>query len=154
MDPDHKAMIEELKERHPEWGIDITPPPKGPSSGAVRQAKGSGLVRYVFGENERGRYLEYYSFHRIWGDSHRRIYGTCEVESLDTLETMRVVDPDPAIDKQNVERQNARNRRLLEELDANGLLSGGPVPGSFVINSALVTGVLDEGEGEGDPAEG
>ena len=146
MDPDYRDMIEELKERHPEWGIDITPPPEGPSAGAVRQAGGSGLIRYVFGENERGRYLEYYSFHRIWGDSHRRIYGAGDVESLDTLETMRVVDPDPATDRKNVEEQNERNRRLLEELDAKGLLSGGPVPGSFVINSALVTGVLDEDE--------
>ena len=146
MHSDYSDMIEELKVRHPEWGIEIQPPPEGPSSGAVRQPGGSGLIRYVFGENERGRYLEYYSFHRIWGDSHRRIYGAGDVESLDTLETMRVVDPDPATDRKNVEEQNERNRRLLEELDAKGLLSGGPVPGSFVINSALVTGVLDEEE--------
>lgn len=37
-----------------------------------------------------------------------------------------------------------RNRKLLQELESAGLLSGGPVPMSFTVNSYLVTGADQE----------
>ncbi|HEV2755503.1 MAG TPA: hypothetical protein VG318_06970 [Actinomycetota bacterium] len=88
-------------------------------------------------------YLEFYSFHRIWGDSHARIYASGEVERLAVLETMLAVTGDPVKDAQQREQQDQRNRVLIEELEAAGLLSGGPVPSSFVINAPLVTGVIE-----------
>ena len=103
-------------------------------------------MRYRFSENDKGPYLEYYQFHRIWGDSHARIYGSGEVEHLDTLATVRIVTGDPVQDRVAQDALEQRNRRLLEELEAAGLLSGGPVPGSFTINSALATGVIDPAE--------
>lgn len=137
------VIIEKLKELLPSWDIRIEPPPKGPSSGDIRQPGGSGLVRYVFAENHRGRYLEYYSFHRIWGDSHVRIYVTGEVEWLDTLGTTLIVTGDADADARQRERLHVYNQRLLAELEEAGLLSGGPVPRSFQINAAIVTGEID-----------
>jgi hypothetical protein len=136
-------MAAKLAEMHPDWGIDIAPPPAGPTWGAVRQQGGSGLVRYVWRDGDRGRYLEYYSFHRISGDSHARIHESGEVEWLPTLGTALIVTEDAAKDAAARERLHKANRDLLQQLDEAGLLSGGPVPMSFQINSAIMTGVID-----------
>jgi hypothetical protein len=101
---------------------------------------GHGLVRYAFSEDESGPYLEFYSFHRIWGDLHARVYESGRVEHLAELEA------GPVGDESGRDEQNRRNRQLMEELEAAGLLSGGPVPGSFVANAALVTGLVDAEE--------
>lgn len=154
MGPRYGVMVERLVEMHPGWGLDIRPPPEGPASGAVRQAGGSGLIRYAFSGDEEKPYLEFYSFHRISGDLHARIYESGEVEHLAALETTLEVTGDPEKDRQRREQQNQRNRVLMEELEAAGLLSGGPVPGSFVANAALVTGVVDAGKTRSDPDEG
>ena len=111
----YRIMVEKLEEMHPGWELDIQPPPEGPVSGAARQAGGHGLIRYAFSGDEQKPYLEFYSWHRIWGD--------------------------------------LRNRALVEELEAAGLLSGGPVPASFVLNAAIATGVVDTDEGRSDPDE-
>lgn len=137
MAPDYRVMVRLLDEMHPGWGLDVRPPPDGPASGAVRQAGGGGLIRYAFSEDERGPYLEFYSFHRIWGDVHARVYGSGHVEHRALLET------GPVEDAGGREQQNRRNRLLMEELEAAGLLSGGPLPGSFVVNAAIVTGIFD-----------
>ncbi len=137
-------LIEKLSDMHRAWELEIEAPPTGPLSGAATQAGGSGLVRYGFSEDERGRYLEFYSFHRIWGDTHARLYASGEVEHRAVLETIIFSTGDPADEKRQRQEQDARNNRLLAELDAAGLLSGGPVPGSFLINASLVTGRSDE----------
>ncbi len=146
MESRYRIMVQMLNEMHPGWELDIKPPPAGPVSGAARQAGGSGLIRYTFSTDARKPYLEFYSFHRIWGDLHARIYDSGEVEHLAVLETSLEVTGDPVKDGQRREQQNQRNRLLMEELEAAGLLSGGPVPNSFVINAALVTGVMDAGK--------
>lgn len=149
----YRVMVEKLEELHPGWALDIQPPPDGPASGATRQAGGSGLVRYTFSRDEHGPYLEFYSFHRISGDLHQRIYESGEVRHLATLETTLAVTDDPEKERQLREQQDRRNRTLVEELEAAGLLSGGPVPGSFAINAAIVTGIVDAGKRPSDSGE-
>ena len=144
MDP-VEVMVQKFQELHPDWEV-MQPPPDGPVSGAVRQIGGSGLARYRFAEGERGPFPEYYLFHRIWGDSHLRIYGSGEVEYLDTLAGTIVLTGDPDKDKRQREKLEERNRRLIEALEEAGLLSGGPVPGSFEINAAILTGAIDPDE--------
>ncbi|MDQ3915647.1 MAG: hypothetical protein M3323_10020 [Actinomycetota bacterium] len=139
----YRTMVRILEDMHPGWDLDIQPPPQGPRSGAARQVGGPGLVRYAFLGNGSRPCLEFYSFHRVWGDSHARIYESGEVEHLAVLESTMTVTGDPSKDGQQRERQNERNRRLIEELEAAGLLSGGPVPNAFVMNAAIVTGVVD-----------
>lgn len=150
MGTSHDARVAKLAEMHPGWDVAIESPPGGPRSGFARQKGGSGLVRYVFGEDERGGFLEFYSFHRIWGDLHARIYDDGTAEPLDILETTIAPTDDAAEYKREVEAQNLRNQRLLKELDEAGLLSGGPVPASFEINAAIVTGLVDPGNRSGD----
>lgn len=150
----YRVMVERLKEMHPGWELDIRPPPEGPAAGASRQAGGSGLIRYAFAGDEAEPYLEFYSFHRIWGDLHARIYETGEVQHLAELETTLALTGDPENDRQQREQQYQRNRALMEDLEAAGLLSGGPVPGSFLINAAIATGVVDAGRSRSDLDEG
>jgi hypothetical protein len=142
----YQIMVERLVEMHPGWEVDIQPPPEGPASGAARQAGGSGLIRYAFSADEQKPYLEFYSFHRISGDLHARIYESGEVQHLDTLETTLADTGDPEKDRHQRELQDRRNQVLMEDLEAAGLLSGGPVPGSFVINAAIATGAVDPGK--------
>jgi hypothetical protein len=149
MDQPGEVLVAKLAEMHPEWEVAVEPPPGGPRRGFVSERGGPGRIRYVFGEDERGGFLEFYSFHRVWGDLHARIRDDGTVEGLDVLETVVPATGDPDQDRLLVEAQNGRNRRLLEELDATGLLSGGPVPASFEINAAVVAGLLDPEEGAG-----
>jgi hypothetical protein len=141
-------MVERLEEMHPGWELEIQPPPDGPASGAARQAGGSGLIRYVFSEDGQRPCLEFYSFHRIWGDLHARIYESGEVQHLAVLETTLGVTGDPEKDGQARQEQEQRNRTLMEELEAAGLLSGGPVPNSFAINAVIATGAVEVGGDE------
>lgn len=143
MDRLEDALVAKLAEMHPGWGVEIEPPPAGPRWGFVRERGGPGRIRYVFGEDRNGAFLELYSFHRVWGDLHVRIHEDGTVEQLDVLETVVPVTGDPGEDRRAVEEQNRRNQRLLKELDEAGLLSGGPVPTSFEINAALATGLID-----------
>lgn len=108
--------------------------------GHLEQQGGSGSVRYVFGGDERGEYLEFYAFHRIWGDHHARIRESGELEGLAILQTGYPIDPDdPEVAARNQREMVEHNRKLLDELERAGLLSGGPVPMSFTVNSYLVT---------------
>ncbi|HEX2195682.1 MAG TPA: hypothetical protein VHJ76_02050 [Actinomycetota bacterium] len=149
-DPQGDVLVAKLVEMHPGWDLVIEPPPAGPARGFARQRDGAGRVRYAFGEDERGSFLEFYSFHRVWGDLHARIRADGTVEELDVLETAVATTGDPGADRRAAEAQNRRNRRLLKELDDAGLLSGGPVPASFEVDAALASGLLDED----DPADG
>lgn len=108
--------------------------------GMLRQEGGPGSIRYAFGRSDRGEYLEFYLFDRIWGDLHQRIYASGEVEHLRELETVFPQSDDPEEMKRYGEEQEERNRKLLEELDEAGLREGGPVPMSFELNAYLVTG--------------
>ncbi len=149
MDRRGDALVAKLLEMHPDWDVEVEPPPGGPRLGSVRERGGPGRIRYAFGEGDNGAFLEFYSFHRVWGDLHARIHEDGTVEGLDVLETVVPTTGDPDEDRRAVEQQNRRNRRLLKELDEAGLLSGGPVPASFEINAALATGLIDPA----DPAE-
>jgi len=110
-------------------------------AGFLRQTGGSGWVRYVFGRDEEGEYLEFYALHRIAGDRHARIHESEAVTDLDVLQTMHVVDPDrPEITARKEREMRERNSALLQQLEGAGLFSGGPVPNSFLINAYLVSG--------------
>lgn len=154
MDRPGDVLARKLDEMHPGWGVAVEPPPAGPRRGFVRQAGGPGRIRYVFGEDERGIFLEFYSFHRVWGDVHARIREDGTVEGLDVLDTAVAVTGDPDEDRRLVEAQNRRNQRLLVELEEAGLLSGGPIPASFEIDAALAGGLIDTEQGPGGDDEG
>ncbi|HWL65480.1 MAG TPA: hypothetical protein VNP73_05845 [Actinomycetota bacterium] len=140
----------EFDARWESWGValpeeDLT----ARRGGALRQVEGSGLIRYAFGKSEDDReYLEYYSFHRIGGDSHGRIYDTGEFERLDSLQTMYISSGTEEEVRRRKDEMYERNRKLLEDLHNAGLMDGGPVPHSFQINAYLTTDDRDSDDSD------
>jgi hypothetical protein len=79
-------------------------------------------IRYVFGEEDRERYLEFYAVHRMTNDRRHRIYDSGRMESLDAIESLVVSNPDVPGDEERARRENREhNRRVVEELDRLGL---------------------------------
>ena len=75
-------------------------------------------IWYLFGADERGEYLDYYSSHRMTSDSHVRLYDDGRVEGLESLWEMRQSSNDPDEEerlKAEFWEHNERVARLLEE---------------------------------------
>ncbi len=75
-------------------------------------------IWYLFGSDERGEYLDYYSSHRMTNDSHVRLYDDGRVVGLESLYEMRPTSDDPAEEarlKAEFRDHNERVARLLEE---------------------------------------
>ncbi|MCK9593292.1 MAG: hypothetical protein M0Q91_14910 [Methanoregula sp.] len=117
-----KLPEENLKERKP---------------GSMRY--GSGRIMFVFGNEGEREYLEYYSHHRIGGDSHVRIYSDGERISQPELSSIVCYNPDIPGDfeKENAEMER-EYRETYDDLAKKGLLSAGPVPGSLLVNAHTV----------------
>jgi hypothetical protein len=101
--------------------------------GEIREAGWS--IQYLFGANERGEYLDYYSSHRMTDDSHRRIYESGEVEKLEVLRSGFSYRAEVPGDKEREEAEfRSENQRITALLDAKGF-------GPKTINSALRAGI-------------
>jgi len=127
-------------------------PLKIPDEDLVNRAKGSmpygsGRLFYIFGEEEGREYFEYYSHHRIGGNGHGKIYEDGESLSLPTLETGFAYNPNIPGDAERKRAENAEEyRKTLEDLNAKGMFSSGPVPGALVINSHIMAEELEKGK--------
>ncbi|MCA1706319.1 MAG: hypothetical protein LC808_24860 [Actinobacteria bacterium] len=141
LEPLRAAFAKEFEQ----WGVTLPEEDvRDRRPGYLKQANGSGSARYAWGSDERGEYVEFYAFHRIWGDYHARIYANGETEPLPTLITMYAEGDDPETTERNRQEMVEQNRTLLADLEAAGLLAAGPVPVSFTINAALTTDVLPD----------
>jgi len=113
---------------------------------------GSGRVMFAFGiDDAKGGagFMEYYAHHRIGGDSRGRIYEDGRHVRLPELSTMIVYNPDVPGDYERKKKENREEyERIMRELTDVGIFSGGPVPGSLVINSHLVLREEEEEEAE------
>ncbi|HQR66231.1 MAG TPA: hypothetical protein PLB02_02445, partial [Thermoanaerobaculia bacterium] len=101
-------------------------------------AKKGWLVQYLFGKDERGEYLDFYSSHRMCGDDHRRIRTDGSIENLEFMTTMYGWDPDDPDGRKKAEEENCReNRRIAEMLLAKGF-------DRFNLNMALAADLIEE----------
>ena len=75
-------------------------------------------IWYLFGSDERGEYLDYYSSHQMTNDSHVRLYDDGRIEGLESLWEMRQSSDDPVEEarlKAEFWDHNERVARLLED---------------------------------------
>lgn len=75
-------------------------------------------IWFLFGTDDSGEYLDYYSSHRMTNDSHVRLYADGRVEGLESLWEMRQSSDDPEEEarlKDEFWEHNERVARLLEE---------------------------------------
>jgi hypothetical protein len=85
-------------------------------------------IRYVFGRDTEGSYLEFYATHPTISDTRVRIYGSGEMEDLEALETTYSYDAKIPGDRERAARESReRNTRIAEELRALGLYPDGNI---------------------------
>ncbi|MCK5879149.1 MAG: hypothetical protein KAH24_05195 [Holophagae bacterium] len=77
-------------------------------------------IRYLFGSDGTGDYLDYYATHRMTNDRHVRIYdnGTCE--SLPTMGQCCLLSDDPKESARLQKEFDERNLQVAEMLKAKG----------------------------------
>lgn len=94
-------------------------------------------IWYLFGNDERGEYLDYYVCHRRDFDEHMRIYengGT--KENLPAIEGF-ITFPEgctPEQEKRIRAEHSARNRKVAELLKVKGFWTNGEEPVGVIIN--------------------
>jgi len=71
-------------------------------------------VRYLFGENEKGPYLDYYARHRIMGESHARIYADGTTKPLPSRRTVFIISNDPK-EAERLDREAEKVEKMLQE---------------------------------------
>ncbi len=89
------------------------------SRGRIRKA--GWHITYVFGEDAKGPYLDYYARHRMTNDRHVRIYANGDLDHLPAEEDLRLCSQDPEEDSKLEAEYIARNRKIAEMLRRKGL---------------------------------
>ncbi len=102
------------------------------------------MVKFLFGSDKKGEYLDYYSAHRMTNDSHIRIYADGTTKNLPALIEMRLGSDDPAEDARLEEEFLEKNRRINDMLAEKGFGMQGYEPGGVLMNWALKTGKADK----------
>ena len=78
-------------------------------------------VRYVWGDDDRGRYLDYVADHRMTNQRHVRLRETGEKESLPAIHDGFVSDGTEADGRRAEAEYTARNQRVYASLRRKGL---------------------------------
>jgi hypothetical protein len=106
--------------RLPERAVELEVP------GLIQQDGWS--IRYVFGSDTQGSYLEFYATQRTISDSRVRIYGSGETKDLEALETTYGYDAKIPGDQERAARESRRrNIRIAKHLEALGLYPDGSI---------------------------
>jgi hypothetical protein len=135
------ARIREVFERtFSRWELQLP-------AGAIERAEAGGIqragwtVRYIFGADDEGSYLEYYATHRMTNDTRVRIYGSGRSEELDAIWEFASWDPTKPGDEERANREyREHNQRLAEELKRLGLYPSGDI-NAFLRTEGLPDGV-------------
>jgi hypothetical protein len=121
------------------WGIAL--PPED-----VRERRRGKIVAarwaiwYLFGEDERGGYHDYYASHRMTDDRHVRIREDGAEERLPTVSTFLIRSPDPTEDARREAEYLEHNRRVGRLLEEKGFGIAGDEPGGVQMNRYLRMG--------------
>ncbi len=131
-------MIEEkFNARFARWGIvlpteDITQRKRG------KIVKGGWAIWYLFGADENGGYLDYYSQHRMGGD-HCRLYENGERQNLPAMWEVCRVTGDPVADAKERDVFLKHNLEISNLLAEKGFGMEGNEPLSVQVNTLLRT---------------
>ena len=82
------------------------------------------VVTYLFGQDERGEYLDFYMCHRIAGDQHIRIYEDGTSEDLEVISPFGPRVSDDPVENERLRREDREEyARIRAMLDAKGFPS-------------------------------
>lgn len=97
-------------------------------------------IWYLFGKDEKGEYLDYYSAHRMTGDDHVRVYEDGRTEYLDAMLEFCLCSEDPVEDERLHREHRQENQRIARMLEEKGFGVEGDEPGAVQINRFLRAG--------------
>ncbi len=95
-------------------------------------------IWYLFGADERGEFLDYYSSHRMTSDSHVRLYDDGRVEGLESLWEMRQSSNDPDEEERLKAEFWEHNERVARLLEAKGFGLQGDEHGSAIVRRGFL----------------
>jgi hypothetical protein len=110
-----------FNERFSHWHIALPPGALETRQRGRLQAAGW-TIQYLFGQDDKGSYLDYYATHRMTNDTHVRIYEHGEVETLEAPLEFMVFPKDSTKEEQDQikNRYFEENRRIYAELAKKG----------------------------------
>lgn len=79
-------------------------------------------IQYLFGEDDQGEYLDFFTTHRMTNDRHVRIYALDKVISLPSYQEFMIFPANVSEEEKqrNEEEYYAQNRRVSELLKEKG----------------------------------
>lgn len=99
-------------------------------------------IWYLFGVDEFGEYLDYYSYHRMGGDDHIRIRASGIQEDLPSVQSFCARSDDQQEDARLEKEFFAKNLAISKMLDAKGFGFDAEESSSVTINRSLNTGEI------------
>ena len=99
--------------------------------------KSGWAIWYLFGEDEKGPFLDYYSSHRMTNDYHCRLYADGTKEELPALADFYVTTNEASADQAAKARYLSRNDEICQMLIEKGFHITGDEPGGVQINNFL-----------------
>jgi hypothetical protein len=121
------------------WGIAL-PPEHVRDRRRGKIVGGGWAVWYLFGEDGRGGYLDYYASHRMTDDRHVRHREEGPAEHLPTIETFLIRSRNPEEDARLKAEYFEHNRRVGRLLKEKGFGVAGDEPLSVRVNRHLRLG--------------
>lgn len=100
-------------------------------------------IKYLFGKDEKGEYLDYYASHRMTDDRHIRIYNDGKTTSLPTIGSCHFVSENPEENARIEKEFYSKNQRVEKMLEEKGFGIQGNEPGGVQINNFLRTNNID-----------
>ncbi len=79
-------------------------------------------IRYLFGSNNKGNYLDFYASHRMTDDRHIRLYASGKIENLPSMWDM-ITYPTNANEQEKLEAErkfHENNNRVMKILKEKG----------------------------------
>ena len=95
-------------------------------------------IWFLFGADDDGEFLDYYSSHRMTNDSHVRVYEDGRVEALESLWEMRPTSDDPVENARLEDEFWAHNERVARLLEEKGFGLQGDEHGSAMVRRRLL----------------
>lgn len=77
-------------------------------------------VKYLFGSDEHGEYVDYFLHHRLAGDRHGRIYEDGSTKDLPTIPIGRLGSDDPVVDARLEAESRVEYEQIMAMLEAKG----------------------------------
>ena len=116
------------------WGITLPPDAERRCPKGTIVSRGW-TVKYRFGEDQDGKYLDYYAAHRMTNDSHVRIRDNGDFESL------------PAYPDASEDWDAEYIDRVSNLLEAKGFVTTGDEHGSYLLHDYLRRKYVKENKG-------